>query len=503
MSRVSDFFDLLHDSSGRIDWVNSINRIVHFEYDEIIGEYTVLGLDPQNDKNVLIMYNNKTYSIYKCSLKNSNLGRVIKDNYDYAYDIDQVIENKYSKIMVTNRSIVRNDKGRSKRMYRLKCLKCGNEFDVDQCNLQSGIGCGVCSGHKTVKGINDMWTTNPEIANYLVDQEDGFKHSIKYAKYLKFYCPSCHKIIHAIPAFVAKTGFCCDRCSQNKSFPNRLMGNLLYELGVEYNPERTFKWCVFPSYSNKEEMSYGIFDFCIELMKLIIEMDGGCGHGNGTRGDAKYSLEECVYRDQQKEKLAIFNGYKVIRIDCNYKSKDNPLDYCKKNILESELATLFDLSSVNWNNILFQSLDKDIIKVCDLYNEGMRIMDIAEKMNIADGTVIRRLHIGNQIGLCSYIPQSQQSKRHRAEACRESNSVPIYCVEKDIAFQSSAIAEQISMKVIGISFTHSNFNRALRINSEPKYNGLHWKRMTKDEFADFRAMFPNKAYCYDNLEVVA
>ena len=41
------------------------------------------------------------------------------------------------------------------------------------------------------KGINDLWTTCPEVAQLLLNPEDGYKLTKSSGKHVDFKCPNC------------------------------------------------------------------------------------------------------------------------------------------------------------------------------------------------------------------------------------------------------------------------------------------------------------------------
>lgn len=56
--------------------------------------------------------------------------------------------------------------------------KCGHEWDSAINTRSKGHGCPYCHGnHKILKGYNDMWTTNPELASLLANPEDGYRYT--------------------------------------------------------------------------------------------------------------------------------------------------------------------------------------------------------------------------------------------------------------------------------------------------------------------------------------
>ena len=56
--------------------------------------------------------------------------------------------------------------------------KYGHSFNTKAYNLiYNKTGCPICSGIKINIGFNDMWTTNPKLAELLLYKEDGYKYT--------------------------------------------------------------------------------------------------------------------------------------------------------------------------------------------------------------------------------------------------------------------------------------------------------------------------------------
>lgn len=190
----------------------------------------------------------------------------------------------------------------------------------------------------------------------LLNKEDGYKYMQFSNQKAHFVCPNCGVYIgECYINNVSKVGLSCPRCSSGITYPNKLMYNLLNSLCEDFDTEITFDWCTFPDFYDSSKMSYGRYDFVLENKKIIIEMDGGFGHGNSPHPRSRYSKEELIYKDNMKDDCAVQNGYKVIRIDCNYRSYDR-LKYCSDSILSSQLSSIFNLTSVDWDKIHYQSM---------------------------------------------------------------------------------------------------------------------------------------------------
>lgn len=56
----------------------------------------------------------------------------------------------------------------------------------------ANAGCGYCSGRRVLSGYNDMWTTNPDLSLYLLDQSVGHLISQKSNKKVFWMCEDKH-----------------------------------------------------------------------------------------------------------------------------------------------------------------------------------------------------------------------------------------------------------------------------------------------------------------------
>ena len=124
---------------------------------------------------------------------------------------------------------------------------------------------------KADSGETDLWTTRPDIAQLLVDPEDGYLYSQFSHKKIKFLCPICKNQFLQDLNHVSQRGLSCPNCSDNISFPNKFMREILLSLNVDFEPEYSPIWIKPKRYD---------FYFEHNNKKYIIEMDGGLGHGN-------------------------------------------------------------------------------------------------------------------------------------------------------------------------------------------------------------------------------
>ena len=288
-----------------------------------------------------------------------------------------------------------------------ECLVCGYKWDVFPSSLtgKKHSGCPMCNGgtDTVVIGVNDMWTTNPELAKLLANPNDGYKYTQATSKKVKWKCPDCGEITEPKSISSVKTyGLFCKKCSKNKSLPNKIMYNLLTSLGIEFDDEMHFDWCRF-NYDGKDRR--GIYDFYFEKdnQKYIVEMDGYF-HENDNYMSNQTAFDS-QYIDDEKDRLALDNDIHMIRIPCI----PSTTYVIKNNILKSELPSILDLSEINWNDCFYKSTNRIIKDICIEYNNGLTITELSKKYKKHIDTIRKYLDHGTTIGLCEYKHDDNKS----------------------------------------------------------------------------------------------
>lgn len=280
----------------------------------------------------------------------------------------------------------------------IHCDICGQNFTRKRYAIatnRTDIGCPVCSNKPVVKGYNDIATTAHWMVKYLKNKEDAYKYTWGSHKKVITKCPVCGFEKEMTIKNLYYQGFKCYKCDSAISFPNRVARSLLEALQIDYISEYSPQWCGKYAYD---------FYFKIGGMEYIIEMDGGLGHGNS---DFKHKQDIIgIKRDKIKDDLASKHSLDVIRIDC----KKSEMDYIKKNIISSKLSEIFDLSQINWDEVFIKATDNLFLQICDYYNQGhIAKKDLCNKFKVSNSTIVKALHICNDLGLCVY----NQEVRHK------------------------------------------------------------------------------------------
>lgn len=264
-------------------------------------------------------------------------------------------------------------------------------------NLWKGSGCVYCGGKYVLLGFNDMWTVRPDVAQMLQNSEDGYRYTSYSKKKTWFVCPDCKSLNFKEINHVSRVGICCQHCSDGVSYPNKFSRALLDQLPIDkYDCEYQPEWAKPYYYDNH---------FCHNGVEYILEMDGYLHFR-----DRKYhqlTLEEIQSRDRIKNELAEKHSIHMIRIDC-IKCE---MEYIKKNLMDSELNNIFDLSDIDWE-LCDKKSQKNISKeACELYMTRMYdVNEISEILHVNRPTVRRYLNKGSKYGWCDYNTNKRKNK---------------------------------------------------------------------------------------------
>lgn len=313
-------------------------------------------------------------------------------------------------------------------VYLWDCPKCLSEYPSTVSTRTSNeSACPFCHG-KRVNSTNCMWTTNPKLAKLLANPDDGYKYTQASKEKVDWKCPDCGKVtLNKKILNVYSRGFKCSYCSDGIPYSERLMSNLLLELVDSYEYQTHFNW------SNGKR-----YDFYIPSLGVIIETHGE-QHYRYT--GFKRTLEEEQTNDQYKRELAIANGIlpeNYIEIDC----RKSDFEFIKNNIIDSQLAVLFDLNNVDWEYCHTSSL-KSLVKVtCDLFNQGNSSGDISKILRLSKTPILKYLRIGNELGWCRYSAELEMISR---------NSIEVVKVEKDTNLTHIFSSIKDASKTLGLN----------------------------------------------------
>ena len=442
------------------------------------------------------------YPIFKIdttAFKECRIGKLLRQyTSDFKYEIGQVIKDNKRNLTIIDKKKVQEERIDEKgykiivnlKYYKYHCNECGfycgehfknqehkEEYWVAENNLTKGTGCPVCGSTSkiVVNGINDIFTTNPELVKYFVNIEDIYKYSYGSNKdKVRFKCPDCGFEKEITVSDLYWWGFSCPRCGDGISYPEKFMFNILEQLKIafknEYNPE----WCKFKC---KDKIKQGYYDFYFKLnnKEYIIEMDGGF-HSKDNKINGQ-TAKEAQFIDNEKDRLAEEYGIEVIRIDCSYEHNDK-FEYIKQNILNDYiLDTLFSFNKVNWN-IANEFATSNLVKTACEYkknNPDMTSNDIGNIMKFSAKTIIIYLKKGTLLNWCYYNAKEESIKSGVIQGKRNGKPVEIFKegISKGI-FPSCSELERKSLELFGEKLNFGKISLVC-LGKQKEYKGYTFK----------------------------
>lgn len=385
----------------------------------------------------------------------------------------QKVKNKYGDKFEVVGNYVKTDA-----LIKIKHTKCGTVFDRSPNSILSKrtqTFCPICDGysaHKALVGINDLWTVNPKVASMLKNPDDGYIYTQHSGRKTNFICPNCGGINYKIISHVTSRGLCCIYCNKGKSYPNKIMSNLLKELNVDFIPEYIIK-----PYSYRYD-----FYFIFGNKEYIVEMDGGIGHGNVTYEGEKDI--NGIINDANKDKVCLDNGITMIRIDCNYKHRDKK-SYIINHILHSKLAEIFNLSNIDFDRLDYISSKSTLIEVAELWNSGIHTYkDMSEILKLNRHTLREYAIACCEKGLIKddYESLKKEIRRVHASKNADKTSIHVLCNETGIAYKSITQAK----KECHTNDIHNYLKGILPYSGHlPDGTKLTWKILDENEYQQY------------------
>lgn len=353
---------------------------------------------------------------------------------------------------------------------------CGHEpHKVTPNNYMNGaINCPICNHTKIIPHVNDCYTLRPDLIKYFKNKQDAVGIAVYDNVYREFTCPICGQSKITKLSNIVSFGFSCDYCSDGVSYPEKMMGNVLSQLNIKYDTHKRFEWSFYIDKDGKKHNCE--YDFVIGQSLLIIEMDGGFHYHEFLK--CKTSLQERQEIDRIKDELATQNGYRVVRINCNYGIVYNRFEYIKQSIISS-LINIYNLNSVDWAKVDRLSEMSRVEEACTLWesNNQMTTMEIAKKLKLTQASVIQYLKVGQRIGLCTTYSKYMSNKRQA-----KNTSAKYYKYTKAV--------DAKTFDVIGVFYDIDNF-----IYNYYKKFGILMRKQSIREIADGRS----KKLKYHNL----
>ena len=404
--------ELKRDNNGKIRWKDSVGCKIHFKYQDIESDIVLLECLSHNSVKICVVDYVTEYVVTRRDILSGYLGKATrKRTAEFKYQIGDIV-NGY--LLLTSSYMNKNNK-----YYTYTCLNDGYNGHISEGNIKQGRGCPVCYGRVTMRGVNDIATICPDIANLLWNLEDAYIYSPGSNKKVDFRCPRCGNKISAYIHIVSYYGLSCKMCGDGISYPEKFISNFLRQvsnLHIEniqlqnFETYKTFDWSKDILHQNPKLSGNKIYDFYIPLEnKIIIEAHGIQHYEVGALHTHKNSrtLKEDQENDKLKMELAISNGIipqNYIQLDCRYST----VEHIRNSIMLSNLPRLLNFTEcdINWDECNRFATSSYVFEVCELWNRGEHtVKNISNRMKMCEKTIYNYLRRGFELGVLQNPPK--------------------------------------------------------------------------------------------------
>ena len=465
IDKYIDFNQFPLNKSGNISWKNSIGVVADFYY---CGErHTLKILGRGNPTNEFVTF--QVDDMLPETARTQKIKYLLFDDLfykpNYLYKVSDIVND----VMILEQLYFKRteNSANKEKFYRCRCLIDGYEYVVEEIELKNGRKCPKCVGRVLIVGHNDLATTNPEVIQYLLDKEDGYKYTRGSKNRIWTICPICkHKKLMAVTDLTHR-GFSCSKCSDGLSYPNKFAHNIFEQINKQYKEYRSE---YSPDWAG--QMKYDNYVLLKDGREIIVEMDGGFHY--------KENYKWATKNDAIKDSLAEEHGIKIIRVNCFYNKITQRFNLIKNGLINS-LKDYFDLSYVDWDIADKAGVSSKLVEVSSYYNENpfMSNQQIADKFHMNAVTIRHYLTVGERLGLCKYI---------RVDPNRCKNSIPLILYDSN----GNMIGVYVSSRHMAECMKDKNF-RASSIRTYSRngmmYKGYTIKQITWKEYESIQNIF--------------
>ena len=302
--------------------------------------------------------------------------------------------------------------------------------------------CPICSNRQVLVGVNDMWTTSPDLAKYLANPDDGYKYTKSSNKIIQWTCPECKHSFLKTPNKMSFSKIKCQYCNLEKSYSEKFVTSFLDQCGVDFYREKKFVWS-----QNKR------YDFFVPCYQLIIETNGKQHYNKAFAFPDSRTLLEEKQNDILKLQLANQSGEikHYISLNCEY----SELDWIKKSIIESDIPNIFGniIKDIDWNKCNNYAVSNTTKEICEAYNKIKDLYKLCNMFHLSINSVRDKLKYGAKLGWCNYNPDESLNTVHKKFAKYAINNMSKSVVQIDAS--DKVIAEynsiQEAQRILNIS----------------------------------------------------
>ena len=465
-------------NKGRVNRQAMVGMKLELEYKQSIYTVEIIDYIKGSDPKFLIDYKGSRKEIQCSNFMTGRFGGILNEfTKSFKFKIGDEIKDNKRDIVIIDREYRERKHANGKstindKWYKYRCNKCrfpdGSFFEnwIVEGHLLKGIGCSCCCNQTVVEDINSIWATDRWMCSLGLSEKDAKTHTRGSGDKVFVVCPKCNKKkeITIKSIYNYKSIWCS--CGDGFSYGHKYVHSMLKQNNIDFQDNVTFDWCKFKDFKT-DKVKKGEYDFVIEDIKTIIEVDGGFHRrDNKMNGQTK---EESQYIDEMKDRLAEEHGYKVIRIYYNddFKIKDN--------LLKSDIVKIINLNNVDWEECEHFALSNRVIEICEYWNdkkENETTSDLELIFKINKKTIIEYLKKGAELGWCNYNAKEELEKAGE----RRGKVVAMYDLEGNFIMKESSTCKlkERCLKELNINLDTSSIS-AVCLGKQKTHKGYIFK----------------------------
>lgn len=195
-------------------------------------------------------------------------------------------------------------------------------------------------------------------------------------------CLDCHYIYETREELFST----CPICGRKSSYYERFIYSILKQANIDFIPQKEFDW-----------LHNRFYDTYLPDYNAIIEIHGE-QHYKPIKINKRETPEETykntIIADKIKYEAAIRNNIVYFIINA---SQSEALFQNAKNVLNFiDFSNISELECEKFTNY------KNIIKECELWNQGFSLEEIHIKLNKPIQSIQQKLRLGNKYNMCNY-----------------------------------------------------------------------------------------------------
>lgn len=249
--------------------------------------------------------------------------------------------------------------------------------------------------------IDDKYATK-----FLVNPEN-YKSVKKHSKTkVGCECPNCNFRKSMAASNLISRGFSCPKCSNNISYPEKLMMLILDYSNVEYEREKIF-----------DDAPKFRFDFYLPSLNTVIETNGE-QHYEVIKGSWKSNT---IANDKLKKEYCKNNEISFIDVDC----RKSDLTFILESIKNTDIKNILEIPSYYYiiENIFDYSVYKNAKEIVSDYLNGMNYFQLEEKYNI------NYFNVPDLMKKMGVYKKRGQNNRKKSIVCLNNNKIFETCLE--------------------------------------------------------------------------